>query len=341
MIRFDESKKLDIITLGRANLDFNPVPEEMGKKLSECVTFKKYLGGSPANIAVGMARLGLKPAFISRVADDRFGEFVTEYMIREGVDISHVHKCAPGICQGLAFTEVYEGKSSLVMHRNGAADLDLRVEDIDEDYISQTKIVLISGTALSASPSREAALKAIELAKRHGCVLVFDIDYRAYTWTSTDEIAVYCGWAAQNADIIMGSREELDFAERLIKPGCTDEESARLWFSHRAKLVVIKHGKDGSVGYSRDGAKYTVRTYPAKVMKSYGGGDGYGSAFFYGLLSGAGLRQAFTYATASATILVSCHGCSENMPDAETLKAFVEKNEAQSGPVVTCEDFAL
>ncbi len=341
MIQLDAKRPMDIICLGRANLDFNPVPEELGRKLSDCVTFKKYLGGSPANIAVGMAKLGCRPGFLGRVADDRFGEFVTEYMEKQGVDISYVHKCEPGICQGLAFTEVYEGKSSLIMYRNRAADLDLRVEDVSEDYIRQSKIVLISGTSLAASPSREAALKAIELAKKHGCLLVFDIDYRAYTWTGPDEIAVYYGWAAQIADIIMGSREEFDFTECLISPGNTDEQTARLWFGHRAKLVVIKHGKDGSVAYSKDGTKYTVKPYPIKVMKSFGGGDGYGSAFFYGLLSGATLQQAFTYATASASILVAGHACSDDMPGVAGLKAFIKENEARYGEAVTAESAAL
>ena len=70
----------------------------------------------------------------------------------------------------------------LLMYRNGIADLALCPEDIDEDYLAQAKAVLISGTALAASPSREAALKAVALAKKNGVRVIFDIDYRAYNW---------------------------------------------------------------------------------------------------------------------------------------------------------------
>lgn len=339
MFQFDENRKYDMICLGRANLDFNPVPEEMGKKLSECNLFRKYLGGSPANISVGLAKLDKKASFLGRVADDRFGEFVMEYMAAEGVDVSKVHKCEPGVCQGLAFTEVFNGESSLIMYRNRAADLELCTEDVVEEHIKSAKMVLISGTALARSPSREAALKALELARKNDCIIVFDIDYRAYTWRNPDEIALYYGYAAKNADIIMGSREEFDLTERLLSPGNTDEESARLWFGYHAKLIVIKHGKDGSVAFTKDKEKYTIRPFPIKVVKSFGGGDGYGSAFFYSLLEGKSLKEAFTNATGSASILVSSHGCSADMPVPEELEAFVKENTKKYGAVVHVERY--
>ena len=337
MLEFDFARPLDIICIGRANLDFNPV--DMGKKLSECFTFKKYLGGSPANISVGMAKLGCRSAFLGRVADDRFGEFVVDYLREQGVETSYVHKCAPGVTQGLAFTEVLDGKSSLIMYRNNAADLDLRVEDIDEDYIKSARIVLISGTALAASPSREAALKALELAVRNRCTIVFDIDYRAYTWKNADEIAVYYAYAAKNADIIMGSREEFDLTEKLISPENTDEESARLWFGRRAQIVAIKHGKEGSFVFVKDGTKYTVSPPPVKLLKSFGGGDGYGSAFLYGLLSGKSIARSLEYATGSASMLVASHACSADMPDQEGLEKLVSETNQKYGSMVTGEPF--
>ena len=77
------------------------------------------------------------------------------------------------------------------MYRNCIADLQLSVDDIDEDYIKQSKAILISGTALAESPSREAALKAVMLAKKNDTKIIFDIDYREYNWKSEDEISIY------------------------------------------------------------------------------------------------------------------------------------------------------
>jgi len=107
------------------------------------------------------------------------------------------------------------------MYRNKIADLQLHVDDIDEEYIREAKALLISGTALAESPSREAALKAVMLAKKNDTKIIFDIDYREYNWKNTDEIAIYYSIVAKEADIIMGSREEFDLTEKLIKPGMT------------------------------------------------------------------------------------------------------------------------
>ena len=126
------------------------------------------------------------------------------------------------------------------MYRNCIADLQLHVDDIDEEYIKNAKAILISGTALSESPSREAAIKAVMLAKKNNTKVIFDIDYREYNWKNSDEISVYYSIVAKEADIIMGSREEFDLTEKLIKQGMTDEESAALWQGYNAKIVVIK-----------------------------------------------------------------------------------------------------
>ena len=249
-IKFDENRKYDLILLGRVAIDFNPaynaqVKEEF-KPLKKVHTFEKFVGGSPANIAVGVTHHGMKAGFIGKVSDDQFGDFVTEYFEEQGIDTSHITRCKNGEKLGLTFTEMLSPKeSSILMYRNKIADLQLHVDDIDEEYIREAKALLISGTALAESPSREAALKAVMLAKKNDTKIIFDIDYREYNWKNTDEIAIYYSIVAKEADIIMGSREEFDLTEKLIKPGMTDEESAAYWQSCRAKIVVIKHGMKG------------------------------------------------------------------------------------------------
>lgn len=122
----------------------------------------------------------------ARVSDDQLGTFVTDFFEKEGIDTSRVKRCENGEKIGLTFTEIKsETESSIVMYRNDAADLKLEVSDIDEEYIKQGKALLISGTALCESPSREAALKAVMLAKRNCIPIIFDIDYRAYNWKMT------------------------------------------------------------------------------------------------------------------------------------------------------------
>ena len=332
-IEFDNSKEFDMILLGRVAVDLNPV--DYYCPLSESTTFKRYLGGSPANIAVGLSRLGKKCGFFARVSDDELGTFVENFFKNEGIDCSHITRCTNGEKIGLTFTEIKsETESSITMYRNEAADLKLDVADIDEDYIKRGKALLISGTALCESPSREAALKATLIAKKNKIPVIFDIDYRAYNWKSNDEIAIYYSTVAEKADIILGSREEFDLTEKFIGLDGTDKSTAEYWHKKNAKIVIIKHGKEGSTAYTNDGMSYTIKPFPVKLLKSFGGGDGYASAFLYGILEGWDIWDALELGSASAAMLVASHACSQDMPSVEAVKAFIKKEKEEYGEMV-------
>ncbi|MBQ3028842.1 MAG: 5-dehydro-2-deoxygluconokinase [Lachnospiraceae bacterium] len=332
-LALDETREFDIVLLGRAAIDLNPV--DYYKTLDQSTTFKKYLGGSPANIAVGMARLGKKVGFIGKVSDDQFGTFIENRFKEEGIDTTWVTRAKNGEKLGLTFTEIKsETESSILMYRDGIADLQLSVEDVSEDYIRNSKTLLISGTALAQSPSREAALKALSFAKRNNTKVIFDIDYRPYNWKNTDEISIYYSMVAKEADVILGSREEVDLTERLIEEGRTDLQSAAYWHSKGVKIIVIKHGKEGSTAYTDDGNSYTIKSFPVKLLKSFGGGDGYASAFLYGLFEGWEIIDALEFGSASAAMLVASHACSEDMPDAESVKKFIKEEKELYGEMI-------
>ncbi len=331
-VEFDESREFDLILMGRVAIDFNPV--DYFKTLAESQTYKKYVGGSPANIAVGMARLGKKIGFIARVSDDRFGDYVVDYFNKEGIDTSAIKRAKNGEKLGLTFTEILSpDESSILMYRNMAADLALEAEDVTEDYISRGKALLISGTALCESPSREACLKALQFAKNTGTPVIFDIDYRPYNWKNEDEISIYYSIVAKDSAIILGSKEEYELTQRLIKPDLSDEETATLW--ENAKIVIIKHGKKGSTAYTKDGQSYSIKPFPVTALKSFGGGDGYASAFLYAIMEGYEMHDALELGSASASMLVSSHGCSEDMPKVEEIKKFIKAKKEEYGESVS------
>lgn len=338
-IEFDESRPLDLVLLGRVAIDFNPayndqVKEEF-KPLKKVHMFEMFLGGSPANITVGVTRHGLKAGFIGKVSDDQFGEYVVDYFNNIGVDTSHITKCKNGEKLGLTFTEMLSpSESSILMYRNCIADLQLHVDDIDEDYIKSAKAILISGTSLAQSPSREAAMKAVLLAKRNNTRIIFDIDYRAYNWENSDTISIYYSAVAKEADIIMGSREEFDLTEKLIKPGMTDEESAALWQSYHAKIVVIKHGMKGSTAYTCDGQKFSIKPFPVEARKGFGGGDGYGSGFLYGLYSGWEIIDCLEFGSAEASMMVKSNNCSDSLPGPDEVRAFIKEEKEKYGEMI-------
>lgn len=340
-IELDQTRPLDIVLLGRIAIDFNPaysdsVKEEF-KPLKDVHYFEKYVGGSPANIAVGVTHHGLKAGFIGKVSDDQFGDFVTEYFDAQGIDTSHVTRCTNGEKIGLTFTEMLSpSESHILMYRNCIADLQLSVDDIDPDYIASAKMLLVSGTALAESPSREAAIKAALVARQVGTPVVFDIDYRAYNWKSADEISIYYSYVANLADIIMGSREEFDLTEALIRPSMTDEQSAAYWQQRNAKIVVIKHGMEGSTAYCDNGERFSIKPFPVTARKGFGGGDGYGSGFLYGLFQGWDIQDCLEFGSAEASMMVRANNCSDALPGPDEVRAFIAEEKARYGEMVAC-----
>jgi len=336
---FDPLKTIDVICVGRVAIDFNP--NEMYRTLDKVDTFTKYLGGSPANIAVGIARLGKKVGFISKVSDDQFGKFVTNYLGDEGIDVSQIAIARNGEVLGLTFTEISSPtESQILMYRNGVADLQLSTDDISEEYIKKAKLLLISGTALAASPSREACFLAIHYAKKHGTKVIFDIDYRNYTWKSKADIGVYYAMVGKMSDIIIGSREEFELMEILPEGNkVSDCELADKYIAFGNQIIIIKHGKQGSIAYSSDKLAYKVESFKVKLLKSFGGGDAYASSFIYGVLEGWDLDKALEFGTASAAMVVASHSCSNAMKAADEIKGFIESKK-DDGKVVTEIDWS-
>ncbi|GIQ66556.1 5-dehydro-2-deoxygluconokinase [Paenibacillus cisolokensis] len=320
---FAAGRPLDVIGLGRLCIDLNA--NEIHRPMEETRTFTKYVGGSPANITIALARLGEKTGFIGRVSDDQHGRFITRYLEERGIDTSHVITDKSGSVTGLAFTEIKSPTDcSILMYRDNVADLKLEPGDIDAAYIGSAKALLVSGTALAASPSREAALKAIHVARECGTVVIFDIDYRPYTWTSREETGIYCSIAAAKSDVILGGREEFDLLDAVYEtPHGDDRRTAERWLRESAGIVVVKRGGDGSTVYARDGRSWTGRTFPAQVVKTFGAGDAFAGAFIHGLLHGWDIERCQLFGSAAASIVVASHSCSDAMPTAEQIEGVI------------------
>ncbi|MGG1312717.1 5-dehydro-2-deoxygluconokinase [Cohnella laeviribosi] len=326
-VNFPAGRELDFAAIGRLCIDLNA--NEINRPMEETRTFTKYVGGSPANIAIGMSRLGMKTAFIGKIADDQMGRFIHRYLNDNGIDTANVVVDKTGAVTGLAFTEIKSPTDcSILMYRDNVADLKLTPGEVSEELIARTKMLLISGTALAQSPSREAVFQALVYARRHGAVVAFDLDYRPYTWKSEEETAVYYNLAAEKCDILLGTREEFDMMERFERnPDRSDRVTAEKWFDHAARIVIIKHGKAGSIAYTKDGASHRARSYPAKVVKTFGAGDAYAAGFLYGVMQGWTLEKSMSFGSAAASIVISSHSCSDAMPTADQVESYMASCE--------------
>lgn len=321
-LHFQSDRSLDLIAIGRLCIDLNA--NQINRPMEETRSFTKYVGGSPANIAIGSARLGLKTGFIGKVADDQMGRYIVQYLKENNIDVTNISIDKTDAVTGLAFTEIKSPEDcSILMYRDNVADLKLNIDDVSEDYIKQAKAILISGTALAASPSREAVFLALDFARNNDVVVFFDLDYRPYTWKNDKETAVYYNLAAEKCDVIIGTREEFNMMEQFQNLKNNDYETAQKWFDYNAEIVVIKHGDKGSISYMKSGESYRGGTFKTKVLKTFGAGDSYAAAFIYSLMHGRDIRTAMEYGSAAAAIVISKHSCSEAMPTLEELEEFI------------------
>lgn len=321
---FPQDRPIDVICLGRAGVDL--YAKEENADFLDVSGFDKHVGGSPANIAVALARLGAKPGLISCVSDDGLGRYVCDYLNREGVDIRGVVLDASGTRTSLAITEMKAKDCEVVIYRHNAADLSLTAEQVSQSYIASAKVLLVTGTALSSSPSREACLVAIQYAKAAGTKVVLDVDYRAYSWASPEDSATYYQLVASMSDIVIGNREEFDVMEHLVDQGNKDDDkTAQRYLTGSTQVVIIKAGEFGSKVYTRDGEYFAQGIFPVEVKKPFGAGDSFAGALLYSLLQGDTLANGVKLGSAAAAINVSRKTCTDAMPTKQELLDFIEQ----------------
>jgi 5-dehydro-2-deoxygluconokinase len=176
----DVRAQLDLITIGRVSVDL--YGQQISGRLEDVTSFAKAVGGCPANVAIGAARLGLKSALISRVGDEPMGRFVQEQLARKGVDTRGV-RVDPQRLTSLVLLGVRDAQTfPLIFYRENCADSALCEEDIDEEFIASARALLVTGTHFSLAAAARAQHKAIAAARAHGRTLILDIDYRPNLW---------------------------------------------------------------------------------------------------------------------------------------------------------------
>ena len=182
-LNFPVGRRFDLACLGRLAVDL--YAQQVGARLEDVTSFAKYLGGSSANIAFGVARLGLRAAMISRVGNEQMGRFLTETLQREGCDTSQVQvdpqRLTALVLLGLKDRDTFP----LIFYRENCADMAVDAALIDEKFIADCRALLITGTHLSTPTVRAASSAALSHAKKHGVVRVLDIDYRPVLWGLT------------------------------------------------------------------------------------------------------------------------------------------------------------
>ncbi len=328
----------DLVCIGRTSVDL--YAEQDGSKLEDVQSFRKYVGGSATNIAVGTARLGVKSAMLTRVGDEQMGRFVRKTLADNDVDVSQVRpdpeKLTPYVLLAVRAIEDFPR----IFAYGDAADLAIEERDVDPDFIASSKALLVTGTPLSRPGARAACVKAIRAAKHAGAKVVFDLDYRPVFWgvasheqggqmfVASEEVTGVYRSVLPDCDLVVGTEEEVRIAG-----GSTDtREALRSIRGLSRATIVLKVGAMGAIVFPgdipedlEDGVR--VPGFPVEVFNSVGAGDAFMSGFLSGWLREEPLEECLRLGNACGAIVVSRHGCSPAMPTTEELEYFLGLEE--------------
>ena len=329
-------KTLDAITFGRSSVDLYGT--QVGGRLEDMTSFRKYIGGSPTNIAAGLARLGMRSAVITRVGDEHMGRFIREQLVREGVDVRGV-KTDPERLTALVLLGIRDDRQfPLIFYREDCADMALCEDDIDPDFIAEARSFTVTGTHLSHPRPEAGAVKALRLARENGARTALDIDYRPNLWGVAghgEGESRYVESAGVTAklqanlplfDLIVGTEEEFHIAG-----GSADTvEALRGVRAISDAVLVCKRGPMGSVVFDgaipdclEDGVEGPG--FPVEVFNVLGAGDGYMAGLLKGWLDGEDWPTTLKYANACGALAVSRHGCTPSYPSWEELRFFFDR----------------
>ncbi|UCZ53098.1 aminoimidazole riboside kinase [Bacillus shivajii] len=307
-----------VISLGEALIDFIPLDNQNE-------TFQKSPGGAPANVAVGLARLGAKSSFLGKVGDDVLGTFLKETLQSYGVNTDHMH-FTKDVRTGVVFVTLGEGgERSFEFYIDPSADRFLGEAEITEDLFTDHQLLHFGSISLISEPSKSATKKAVQLAKENGLLVSYDPNLRLGLWENEDVARENIVSMLNKADILKISEEELEFitGEKNIEAGVEKLKDNHI------SIILVTLGAEGSYVFLH--GKESVHVPPMKVdaVDTTGAGDAFVSGMLYQLhlldkplseLSSDEAAQLARFASVSGGLAASTKGAMTALPTLEEVE---------------------
>ena len=265
------------LCIGELLIDFVSTTPDV--TLAETPGFVKAPGGAPANVAVGLAKLGIDAGFIGKVGADPFGDFLAETLQQNSVDTTYLIAGETSRTT-LAFVATRsDGMKDITFYRHPGADIQLSPDEIDANYIEAAELFHYGSVSLSHSPTREATLKAIQISKDAGTFLSYDPNLRLMLWDNANDAKHWIWEVMPYADVVKISEEEWEFItghhdladgiERILGLG--------------VKLLVVTLGERGCY-YTNGKADGYVDGFAVEVVDTLGAGDAFAAAMLSQLI---------------------------------------------------------
>ena len=304
--------------MGRVGVDI--YPQQIGVGLEDVTSFAKFLGGSPTNVAVAASRLGHRTAVITRTGRDPFGTYIHQSLQGFGVDDRFV-RAVDSLPTPVTFCEIFPPDNfPLYFYREPKApDLEIRVDELDFDAITSAEVLWLTATGLSAEPSREAHLAALEARGRKG-ITILDLDYRPMFWDSPEQATEQIEAALSYVSVAVGNSEECRVAVGKSDP----QSAAKALRAAGVELAIVKQGPAGVLG-ERQGESIVVPPVAVDVVNGLGAGDAFGGALCHGLLSGWDMRRTLSFANAAGAFVAGQLACADAMPTVADVEALMNR----------------
>ena len=348
-------KKYDVIALGELLIDFTMNGQsEQGNNM-----FEACPGGAPCNVLALLNKMGKKTAFLGKVGQDQFGRLLRDTITEAGIDASHlvmdeevnttlafVHTFPDGdrteagidashlvmdeeVNTTLAFVHTFpDGDREFSFYRNPGADMMLKPEEVDPEFIGQTKLFHFGTLSMTHEEVREATKKALKAAKESGCLISFDPNLRPPLWSSLDLAKEQMEYGFGFCDILKISDNEIQFVSGKED---YDEGIAYLQEKYNIPLILLTMGKEGSRAYYK-GMRVERPGFAVKAIETTGAGDTFcGSSLNYILehgfddLTEEQLGELLTFANAAAAIVTTKKGAIRSMPERAEVEALIGK----------------
>jgi fructokinase len=298
--------------------------------LGEATTFLKAPGGAPANVAVGLARLGVQTAFMGMVGNDPFGHWLNDTINREGVDTSHLFQ-HPTARTTIAFVATRrDGKKDICFYRNPGADAQFSPADVSTVLFDAPRVFHCGSVSLSLDPCRKAQIYAAHIARERGALISFDPNWRPSLWDDFDLARERIWDMISRSDIVKIAYEEWEFITQTPDLAAGAEKIR----AQGPKLVVVTRGENGAY-FNCEGACGDVSGFKAKAIDTLGAGDAFVAGLLSSLLEFKTLQEALNqedlaailrFANACGALATQTAGAIPALPSTEQIHQFLELN---------------
>jgi fructokinase len=309
----------DVLCIGDLLIDF--VPTVTGTGLADAPAFEKAPGGAAANVAVGLARLGVPSAFGGKVGEDPFGHFLADVLRHEGVDVTPL-RFDSRARTALAFVSLRaDGEREFLFYRHPSADMLFTAADLDQAAISAAKALHFDSISLASENPRDACLYAADLAGSAGKLVSYDVNLRLPLWRDAEAAKAGILAGLEKAQVVKLSDDELEFLT-----GARDPAAVRRLWHDRLRVVTLTRGAAGSVWLTPD-AEGEVPTFPITAVDTTGAGDAFMAGLLAGLVASPGaapdLDRICLVANAMGAVTASARGAIPSLPDRAAVRAFL------------------